>query len=563
MTQITKENLIDYDIDYFTDDSIKSTNSELDFILNDSDYLSDDVDSFITNVFKPRKIKNIIKLIDEENDSVLSLDDLAEDEYSEESLHGQEYIVVNKRHVSAFQNNSYKTLDRTSYKPVKLTENVLKRLQLEVEENIYSTEIKDNLPARSKRVINQINSTEEYNFHPSYRKKVAMQDHFKPAERYKLKELRKSINEEIFTKELQKGIESKVNNIIKRFKQTKSIEETKEDMNKQLKLPTIEQYEQTREKDQEVCEYRVSKRELNMLWDSDSNDSTDLTINSSNVLDADEEEELAIQTAQEIKEYQDKINNVPKHSCTIRLHSDLFVCVECGLEYGYGPGDDNEFKKHNKAHYGDYKRESYQNKLIEQIRGIDIVYKRKINYSDWFLLNLYKQIPEYCNWTDIYKGYRKVLNEKIFLGFATLVGMNIDLEFEDLQKINYINGITDDLYKEFNWVCRASRNKGINNNTKLNFWYLLYKFIQLRNGDNRWVPVRQGDRKIKVYEKRWKEICGRENYRWLTMPKVVVRVKTPTGKDALMLNYKIERYYWDKQSRLELINKCINETHTS
>jgi hypothetical protein len=158
-----------------------------------------------------------------------------------------------------------------------------------------------------------------------------------------------------------------------------------------------------------------------------------------------------------------------------------------------------------------------------------------------FKIELFQEIPNPCNWKNIWDVYKKYGMDEIWRGFWYTMTECKELPGPSGKDYNLIMEILWDLpklYETYNWT----------GTKKLPFFYLLYKFRRTRRESTTWIPLKTTNAKLKEYEIKYKDVCKHYNVPWEPLQSYKINVVTTTGKTKQKMMYGIPPFKWDKDN---------------
>lgn len=219
------------------------------------------------------------------------------------------------------------------------------------------------------------------------------------------------------------------------------------------------------------------------------------------------------------------------------------ICVKCGLCYENSEYKDEyinmEDKQNNHFKYKDrYDRIDYEQNLLD-------LYNGKVNGK--YIRNYYirekqmiKNLPDPCNWEEIYNLYNKMFIPELYLTFAYKVNLKLNVSLNCLRIVRYINSNMEFYIKIFGWKIKAN----------LNFWYVVYKIMQMYDREDiNNVPLKISQLILNKYESKFKLICEYENYKFIPFPLENYNHITAKGKIKIKKRFKLPKVHWNKKEK--------------
>jgi hypothetical protein len=249
-----------------------------------------------------------------------------------------------------------------------------------------------------------------------------------------------------------------------------------------------------------------------------------------------------------------------KKCITFEKSDSSKYCIVCGKDIPYHKivnedwKDDHKTIPYEKVYQTYHDLNKYNESLIytltNHIQGIEIT---------WYIplkIKILQEIPNPCNWKNIWDVYKKYGMEQIWRGFWYTITECKELPGPSKKDYDLIMSILwnlPNLYKQYNWT----------GTKKLSFFYLLYKFRRTRRESTIWIPLKTTNAKLKEYEIKYKDICKHYNLFWEPLQTYIINTITKTGKTKKKTMYGIPPFKWDKdniikQMKLNWTNKSKN-----
>jgi hypothetical protein len=198
--------------------------------------------------------------------------------------------------------------------------------------------------------------------------------------------------------------------------------------------------------------------------------------------------------------------------------SYCIYCHQIVSEHGITHYDD-EIKRNQ--HYipmfiKEYDRSKWNNCKLEYIRG-----DFNVEITDQVQYFILEEIPDPFTWYDVSKVFLKYKLPDYWLGFGNWLGNDYKCHLTPLV-VKLADEFTETKMKNY----------------RINYCYLLYKFMQLHYGHEcRKVPMKGKAIWLYKMDKWWETICKEKNYEF----KISV----------------IYKFHWNKKARLEKFKSCI------
>lgn len=150
--------------------------------------------------------------------------------------------------------------------------------------------------------------------------------------------------------------------------------------------------------------------------------------------------------------------------------------------------DDKIKQQHQVIWSRDYDRNRWKNYGIEYLTGVN---NEKLTDQIW--LDVIREVPKTFTWYEVYKIFQRNNLLEYWTAFGSYVGLPVPLSMDVMKKVDqYLN------------YC--------NTKYRITYLYLMYKFVQLEQGEEmaKYIPLGRSKAWCKKTDGWWKEVCMEE-----------------------------------------------------